>query len=152
MSPQRAAWHSALSPARQQSHASRHNRASSRRFLERRDSVISTCASSGPTWRISTGWLMLGLFNISKFTFCKLSFSSRSAYLPTHTVTISSCSRPRYLAILAFLTQWVSEQPVLWIESPTQSLPVKTIMLRKISADTTLCVKIVPKIGKNRLR
>ncbi len=31
---------------------------------ERRDSVISTCASSGPTWRISTGWLMLGLFNI----------------------------------------------------------------------------------------
>jgi len=49
---------------------------------EKRDSVISTC-TSGPTWRISTGWLMLGLFNISEFTFCKLSFTSRSAYLPT---------------------------------------------------------------------
>lgn len=34
---------------------------------ERRDSVISTCTSSGPIWRISTGCLMLGLFNISEF-------------------------------------------------------------------------------------
>lgn len=36
---------------------------------EKRDSVISTCTSSGPTWRIGTGWLMLALFNISQFTF-----------------------------------------------------------------------------------
>lgn len=108
---------------------------------ERRDSVISTCASSGPTRRISTGWLMLGLFNISEFTFCKLSFSSRSAYLPTHTETISSCSRPRCLAILAFLNS-VGK----WTTCPLNSVSHTNIACKK--SDTTLRVKIVPKIGK----
>lgn len=93
---------------------------------ERRDSVISTCASSGSTWRISTGWLMLGLFNISEFTFCKLSFSSRSAYLPTHTVTISSCSRPRCLAILAF-----SNSVGKWTTCPLNSVSHTNIACKK---------------------